>query len=61
MPIYEYQCEDCKRVAEKLEKMSDRSESIECKECGGKAVRIVSRPSEPKFVGGGFTPRFYKR
>lgn len=57
MPIREYQCEKCGKTAEKLEKMDDRKESIECGDCGGKAIKIYSRTGRPKVIGG--TPIHY--
>lgn len=35
MPVYEYQCEKCKKDFEFLQKVSDEP-LVECEECGGK-------------------------
>jgi putative FmdB family regulatory protein len=60
VPIYEYLCKKkkCGRVTEVVKKMTDEA-PVECQKCGGKTVRIISRTSPPKFIGSGFTPRFY--
>ncbi|HWK52839.1 MAG TPA: zinc ribbon domain-containing protein [Hyphomicrobiales bacterium] len=45
MPIYEYKCESCSAVLEKLQKISD-APLRECPECGKPTlVRLVSAPS----------------
>ena len=45
MPIYEYKCESCSAVLEKLQKISD-APLRECPECGKQTlVRLVSAPS----------------
>jgi len=45
MPIYEYKCESCSAVLEKLQKLSDPV-LVECPECGNYTlVKLVSAPS----------------
>ena len=39
MPIYEYQCKDCGKVAEYIQKMSDEPKS-ECEACGGALSKL---------------------
>ena len=41
MPIYEYECEECKRAIELFQKISDPPYKYKC-ECGGKIKRILS-------------------
>jgi len=36
MPIYEYQCRKCGEVFEKIQKVDEGGESIECPCCGEK-------------------------
>lgn len=43
MPIYEYQCETCGKVMEKLQKFSD--DPLRTCECGGDLVKLISRSS----------------
>jgi putative FmdB family regulatory protein len=59
MPMYEFTCQnkECKHTSEKLVKMDTKS--IECSKCSGTAVKVVSLPSNPKFSGGGWTPKFH--
>ena len=52
MPLYEYQCSECKRKIEVLQKFSDPVLS-ECSECGGELERILSVPSI-RFKGSGW-------
>ncbi len=61
MPVYEYECQSCKYKTEKLRKMGERDSPLECGECGGKQIRIMSKPSDPQFVGRGWTPKFYDK
>src|SRR5262245_23537037 len=44
MPIYEYKCESCSAVTERLQKMSDPPLK-KCPKCGGKVEKIISRTS----------------
>ena len=44
MPIYEYQCDACGAVTERLQKMSD-APLRKCPKCGGKVEKIISRTS----------------
>lgn len=52
MPLYEYQCSDCKKRIEVLQKFSDPVLS-ECSECGGELERVLSVPSI-RFKGSGW-------
>ena len=42
MPIYEYKCQDCDHITEKLLRMSERPKHVECEKdgCTANAVRI---------------------
>src|SRR5277367_570400 len=52
MPLYEYECTQCKRHTEKIQKFSD-VEITECPHCGGKLERVISAPAI-SFKGGGW-------
>jgi putative FmdB family regulatory protein len=52
MPLYEYECKQCKRHTEKIQKFSD-AEITECPYCGGSLERVVSAPAIA-FKGGGW-------
>jgi len=52
MPLYEYQCTECKQRIEVLQKLSDPFLS-ECSECGGELERVLSVPSI-RFKGSGW-------
>jgi putative FmdB family regulatory protein len=52
MPLYEYQCSECKQRIEVLQKFSDPILS-ECSECGGELERVLSVPSI-RFKGSGW-------
>jgi putative FmdB family regulatory protein len=41
MPIYEYRCENCGKVFEKLTKACNRDEEMECPVCGSKETRRI--------------------
>ena len=41
MPIYEYECSNCGRVHEAMQKMSDRP-LTECPHCEGKLQKLIS-------------------
>jgi putative FmdB family regulatory protein len=52
MPLYEYECKQCQRHTEKIQKFSD-PEITECPHCGGVLERVVSAPAIA-FKGGGW-------
>ena len=53
MPIYEYQCQDCEHIFEKLTFKGDK-EAIDCPCCCGKKVKKVL--SATSFMGGSNGP-----
>jgi len=57
MPIYEFVCESCGRLVEKLQKLSDPPPES-CPECGGKMAKIMSRNSF-QLKGGGWYRDLY--
>ena len=52
MPLYEYQCTQCKERAEILQKFSDPPYS-HCPKCGGEMKKLHSSPAI-QFKGSGF-------
>jgi len=52
MPLYEYECQQCRRHTEKIQKFSD-PEITACPHCGGPLERVVSAPAI-SFKGGGW-------
>jgi putative FmdB family regulatory protein len=52
MPLYEYECQQCKRHTEKIQKFSDTEITI-CPHCGGPLERVISAPAI-SFKGGGW-------
>ncbi len=52
MPIYEYQCESCRKRTEKIQKMSDPLLK-KCPHCGGPLRKLISSPAI-QFSGSGF-------
>ncbi len=44
MPIYEYRCQDCDKVFEKIERSFDEHAEA-CPVCGGESKRIISNTS----------------
>lgn len=53
MPIYEYECEQCKERIEVLQKLSDPPLET-CSACGGKVRKMVSSPAGLVFKGSGW-------
>lgn len=53
MPLYEFECEGCKRRWEILERKHLMT-MHNCVHCGGKVVRLVSAPAL-RFKGDGWT------
>ena len=52
MPLYEYECTQCKRHTEKIQKFSD-VEITACPHCGGLLKRVITAPAIA-FKGGGW-------
>lgn len=52
MPIYEYQCNQCKQRHEVIQKISDAPLS-HCPSCGGDMKKLMSSPAI-QFKGSGF-------
>jgi len=52
VPVYEYQCQSCKRIIEKIQKFSDPP-LTKCEKCGGLLKKILSAPALV-FKGSGF-------
>lgn len=44
MPIYEYECQSCKEVHEKVQKFADEPLTV-CPKCGGKLKKLISNTS----------------
>jgi putative FmdB family regulatory protein len=39
MPLYEYKCEKCQAVFEKLRQMKEMDQTIECPQCGSEKTK----------------------
>lgn len=52
MPIYEYECEECGRQTEALQRVDDDPLS-ECPHCGGPLRKLISAPAF-QFKGSGW-------
>ena len=57
MPIYEFVCEACGRIVERLQKVTDPPPDA-CPECSGKMAKIMSRNSF-QLKGGGWYKDLY--
>ena len=52
MPLYEYECQQCRERVEIIQKFSDPPYSI-CPKCGGEMKKLFSSPAI-QFKGSGF-------
>jgi putative FmdB family regulatory protein len=52
MPLYEYECRDCHKRTEKIQKFSDPELTV-CPFCGGVLERTITAPAF-SFAGGGW-------
>jgi putative FmdB family regulatory protein len=57
MPIYEFVCESCGHIVERLQKLTDPPPAA-CPECGAKMAKIMSRNSF-QLKGGGWYSDLY--
>jgi putative FmdB family regulatory protein len=59
MPIYEYQCQECDRRSEALQRLNEPPLS-ECPHCGGPLRKLISAPAF-QFKGSGWYVTDYAR
>ena len=59
MPLYEFQCESCQKVTERIQKFSDPLMDA-CPSCGGPVKKLFSSPAI-QFKGSGFYITDYAR
>lgn len=57
MPLYEYECKECGRRTEKIQKFSDAPLTV-CPHCGGPIERTLTAPAV-QFKGGGWYKDLY--
>ena len=57
MPLYEYECKECGRRTEKIQKVSDAELTV-CPHCGGRLERTLTAPAA-HFKGGGWYKDLY--
>ena len=57
MPLYEYECEQCHKRVEKIQKFSDGPLTI-CPHCGGSLERTLTAPAV-QFKGSGWYKDLY--
>lgn len=59
MPLYEYRCESCGQLTERIQKFSDPPLEI-CPSCGGTLTKLLSSPAI-QFKGSGWYITDYAR
>jgi putative FmdB family regulatory protein len=57
MPLYEYECKQCHRRTEKIQKFSDAPLTV-CPHCGGPLEQLIHAPAV-SFKGGGWYADLY--
>lgn len=60
MPTYEYECENCNKVFEVFQKMSDKPLD-KCPKCHKKISRLIGGGSGVIFKGSGFYATDYRK
>lgn len=61
MPIYEYSCDNCRKIFEEWTRHIDDNTVQTCPECGGTARRIVSNTSFVLKGGGWYVTEYGNR
>ena len=59
MPIYEYQCQDCGKELEALQKISD-APLVDCPECGAATLKKKVSAAAFRLKGGGWYETDFK-
>ncbi len=57
MPLYEYYCESCDKVFERLRAISDSEKPAACPDCAGEAERIMPTTFAPMSFRQGWAQR----
>lgn len=52
MPLYEFRCEKCGHVHERLCRMGENGKGLACPECGGRRLRRVMSVFSARVSGG---------
>lgn len=60
MPIFEYECEKCKKITEKYVMTNYENEYTICNGCGNKAKKIISNSTFVLKGGGWFAEGYSK-
>ncbi|MBL8150080.1 MAG: zinc ribbon domain-containing protein [Blastocatellia bacterium] len=60
MPIYEYLCQECGSLTEKIQKFSDPL-LTECEDCGGSVSKVLSQSSFVLKGGGWYVTDYAKK
>ena len=62
MPIYCYQCSNCKEPLEESRKVAEREALKPCHKCGeGYFQPVIALTAQPQFKGSGFYQTDYKK
>ncbi len=57
MPIYDYRCEDCRKLYEVYHKVREETDDIVCPQCSSRnAKKMMSVPAAPSVSSGSSAP-----
>ena len=59
MPTYEYECEECGKVFDKVHKMTEKPR-VKCPKCGRRAKKLIGTGAGIIFKGDGFYATDYR-
>ncbi|MBU0994733.1 MAG: zinc ribbon domain-containing protein [Proteobacteria bacterium] len=60
MPIYEYECTNCGKIEEAIQKISDKP-LVECSHCSGKLQKLISQGAFHLKGGGWYADSYGKK
>jgi len=60
MPVYEYQCPNCKKIIERYRQMNSTKNAV-CVKCGCEAKKIISNSTFALKGGGWFASGYSKK
>jgi len=56
MPLYEFRCDKCRQVMQRLCRVGENGKGLVCSECGGRKLRRIMSVFAARMAGGKTSP-----
>jgi len=61
MPAYEYICEKCSEITERVREIEDRHRRVKCDHCGSFSPKLIISKTDFVLTGGGWADSGYTK